>query len=122
MEIFERIKEIRKESGLSQAAFGNRIGVSRDVINNIENNRLSKPEQKEPIFKLICKEFRINEHWLRTGEGQKELLIERDEYTQAVNDIDVKDPKARQAILDYWKLSEEDKETFWAFVERFIKK
>ena len=65
LEVYERIKELRKEHlKLSQAAFGERLGVNRDVINNIENNRLSKPEQKLSLMKLICKEFQVNEDWL----------------------------------------------------------
>lgn len=122
MTISERIKSLRKELKLSQEEFGNRLGVSRDVIGNIEYDRLKRPDQKEPIYKLICKEFSINEEWLRTGEGPKEIQPSRDEYIQAVNEIDVRDPKARQAILDYWKLSDEDKHLFWDFVERFAKK
>jgi len=120
--ISERIKMLRKELKLSQEEFGNKLGVSRDVIGNIEYDRLKRPEQKEPIYKLICKEFKINELWLRTGEGPREAQIIRDEYTQAVNEIDVRDPKARQAILNYWKLSEEDKKLFWKFIERFLTK
>ena len=47
MEIYERIKELRKKTlKMSQTAFGNRLGVNRDTINNIELNRLKKQEQK----------------------------------------------------------------------------
>ena len=47
MEIYERIKELRKvHLKLSQEKFGDMLGVNRDVINNIERNRLAKPEQK----------------------------------------------------------------------------
>ena len=68
METYERIKELRKNYlKLSQAAFGERLGVNRDVINNIENNRLAKPEQKLSLIKLMCKEFSVNEEWLLNG-------------------------------------------------------
>lgn len=66
MDISSRIKEVRKQSGLSQAAFGQRLGVSRDVINNIENNRV---DLSEIMFKALCAEFSISESWLRTGNG-----------------------------------------------------
>lgn len=69
MEIHERIKKIRTELKLSQEKFGERIGVSRDVINNIERNRLARPEQKEPLYLLICKEFNVNYLWLTEGIG-----------------------------------------------------
>ena len=67
MEMHERIRELRKSLKLSQAAFGEKLGVSRDVISNIENNRLAKPEQKLSLLKLICKEFSVNEEWLLNG-------------------------------------------------------
>lgn len=120
MEIHERMKLIRQENNLTQAEFGEKLGVSRDVYANIENNRLKKPETKEPVVKLICKTYGINEEWLRTGSGEKYSAI--DEFTEAVVKIDKGDPLARQAILDYWRLSDEDKKLFWSFVERFMQK
>lgn len=89
MEVYERIKELRKEHlKLSQAAFGERLGVNRDVINNIENNRLSKPEQKLSLMKLICKEFQVNEDWLLNGNGEMfEELPEDDEKTAFVSSL-----------------------------------
>lgn len=72
-----RIEQIRKNEGLSRAAFGNRIGVSGDVINNLERGRV---EIKDHIIKLICREFNVNEEWLRNGTG--EMFIEIDEEDQ----------------------------------------
>lgn len=120
MEIHDRMRLIRQENNLTQSEFGDRLGISRDVYANIENNRLKKPETKDPIIKLICKEFNISEEWLKTGNGEKSSID--DEYTKAVVKIDQGDPRARQAILDYWHLTEEDKALFWNFVERFLKK
>lgn len=80
MEIYERIRELRKNHlHLSQEKFGERLGVTRDVIKNIELNLLKRPEQKEPIIKLICKEFDINEEWLREGIGPMNRQLTRDE-------------------------------------------
>lgn len=89
LEVYERIKELRKEHlKLSQAAFGERLGVNRDVINNIENNRLSKPEQKLSLMKLICKEFQVNEDWLLNGNGEMfEELPEEDEKAAFVSSL-----------------------------------
>ena len=68
LELHDRIKVLRKDHlHLSQAAFGAKLGVNRDVINNIENNRLAKPEQKLSLIKLICKEFSVSEEWLLNG-------------------------------------------------------
>ena len=124
MEIYERIRDLRKKDlHLSQTEFGERLGVSRSVIKNIELNALARPDQKEPLYKLICKEFHVNYNWLMNGEGDPfcEDLIE-DEYARAAAEIDIKDPRARKAIIDYWHLTDEDKELYWNFSNRFVKK
>lgn len=83
LEIRDRIKATRKQLGMSQAEFGKRLGVSRDSINDIENDRLKKPEQKEPLYRLICAEFDVSEQWLRTGEGEMFVQLSRDEEIAA---------------------------------------
>ncbi len=62
----ERIRKVREHCALSRAAFGEKLGVSGDVVNNLERGRV---EAKEPIVKLICSVYSVDEHWLRTGEG-----------------------------------------------------
>ena len=124
MEVYERIKYVRKkELNMTQEEFGQALGVSRSVIANIEYNRLARLEQKEPIIKLICKQFHINESWLRTGEGEPFAYdLEEDEFSNYVAEIDRNDPRLKQAILYYKKLSEKDKKLFWDFVDRFVLK
>lgn len=113
----ERIKQIREYLGMSRVEFGERLGVSGDVINNLERGRV---EIKEDRIKLICSVFGIDEDWLRYERGDMFHSIGGD-YTKISVEIDKHDPKARQAIIDYWNLSENDKELFWKFVERFLK-
>ena len=70
MEMNERIKELRKEYlHLSQTEFGERLGVSRSVINNIERNALARPDQKLSLIKLMCNVFNVNEEWIVNGVG-----------------------------------------------------
>ena len=61
------IKKLRQELGLSQDEFGRRLGVTRGAVTNIE---LNKVEPKPLFVDLICREFNVNEEWLRTGEGE----------------------------------------------------
>ena len=74
-----RIREVREHFKLTQTEFGERLGVSRDVIGNIEYNRLKNPKQKEPIIKLICSTFGVNDLWLRSGEGDMFQAMNEDE-------------------------------------------
>ncbi|MBE1446084.1 helix-turn-helix domain-containing protein [Paenibacillus sp. OAS669] len=65
--LHSRIKMIREYVGLSQREFGEQLGVSRDVISNLEYNRV---EPKELLLKHICKLYSVSETWLETGEGE----------------------------------------------------
>ena len=87
METYERIRELRKKYlKLSMESFGNRLGVSRDTINNIEFNRLKKPEQKLSLYKLICSEFNVSEEWLLNGTGDM-FTSNESEYSTMIDQI-----------------------------------
>lgn len=61
----ERIKQLRKELGLTLDKFGEKIGVGKTAISKIENGDRSVTDQ---MFKSICREFNVREEWLRNGE------------------------------------------------------
>lgn len=65
--VHTRIRQIREHLKLSRSAFGKQLGVSGDVINNLERGRV---EPKESIVKLICQTYNIDSNWLKTGEGE----------------------------------------------------
>lgn len=83
MEIYERIAVIRKKLKLSRREFGEKIGVSESVIVNIEMNRLSRPDQKKPLYNLICSTFNVDPYWLKTGEG--EMFLKKDDYDELMD-------------------------------------
>lgn len=62
----KRLKKIRKILGLSQEAFGKKIGVTKTAISRAETglNNIS-----DMTIKSICREYGINEEWLRNGNG-----------------------------------------------------
>lgn len=70
----ERIRELRKSLNLTMEAFGERIGVSKSTISNIENGNR---EATEHMIKSICREFGADYMWLTTGEG--EMFVETDD-------------------------------------------
>lgn len=66
---------LRKKLKLSQEEFGGRLGVGKSAISYLESGRSKLTEQ---MILLICKEFNVNEEWLRTGEGEMfEVLTEQ---------------------------------------------
>ena len=80
-----RIKEVRKAKGLSQAAFGEPFGANRDMINNVENGRAAV---SDIMVASICRTYDVNEHWLRTGDGEMFVQIARDkEIMRFVGDV-----------------------------------
>lgn len=81
-EINSRIKEVRKHLGLTQDEFGERIGVSRNVIVNVELNRV---EAKPLLVNQVCSEYGINKRWLRDGVGEM-LSNSSDEADNTIND------------------------------------
>ena len=103
---------------MTQDEFGERMGVSRDVVNNIERGRVNIGEDR---IRLICSVFPINENWLRTEEGEptKDTDVE---FAELCFRIGVKDEKTKKVIEEYLKLNERDKELFRNFLERLSKK
>lgn len=63
----ERIKKVRKSEGLTQVEFGERIGVKGNTVTNYETG-LRTPT--DAVLLSICREFNVNEEWLRTGNGE----------------------------------------------------
>jgi len=119
LEIYERIKELRKKYlHLSQADFGEKLGVNRDVISNIEINRLARPDQKLSLYKLICSEFNVNEAWLLNGTEPmfaEPDTFSLDEYVRehGCTDLEMRivksyfelDENTRRSIIEHFKQS-----------------
>ena len=72
----ERIRLLRKHLGLTADAFGEAIGIVRSAVSNIESGRRQPTNQ---LITSICREFNVNETWLRTGEGEMFNALSRDE-------------------------------------------
>ncbi len=76
MNIGERISLIRKNMNISQEDFGKRINVTRSAISNYEKGTRNIMDR---VISDICREFNVNEKWLREGTG--EMFIEPDEFS-----------------------------------------
>ena len=81
--IGDRIKKVRKALRLTQVAFAKRIGTVQNTLTGYERGRFSP---SSPVITLICREFHVNEEWLRTGAGEMNTLSTRtDEIAAAVH-------------------------------------
>lgn len=72
----ERVKQLRKALDLTMEKFGEKIGVKKSAISLIESGKNSLTEQ---MVKSICREFDVNEEWLRYGTGSMFIERTRDE-------------------------------------------
>ena len=107
METFERIRLLRKKHlKLSQEQFGEELGVSRTVIKNIELGALARPEQKEPLYRLICEKFHVSYKWLTMGEGE---IFETETEDSSLN-----------ALLQGRNIPADDLETIKSVVSAFL--
>ena len=62
-----RLKAVRKAIGLTQQEFADRLGIKRGAVANYE---IGRNDPIDAVISLICREFGVNETWLRTGEGE----------------------------------------------------
>ena len=77
----ERVKEIRKGLNLTLEKFGERVGVTKQTVSRIENGVNNLTDQ---MALAICRTFSVNEHWLRTGEGEPYIKGSDDELAELV--------------------------------------
>ena len=81
----ERVKEVRKSLNLTMEQFGNKLGVTKVAISNIEKEKRNLTEQ---MSRAICREFNVREEWLKTGEGEMyQQLSEDEEIAGIVSDL-----------------------------------
>ena len=79
----DRLKQLRKELGLTQQEFSDQIGIKRNTFSQYENGR---NEPIDAVIKLICGKFNVNEDWLRTGEGEMFVQVSRADELQRLID------------------------------------
>ena len=118
MNIGERIKYIRESLGLSQSRFGETMGVSRDVISNVE---LGRVEPKEYILRLICKTYRANYVYLTEGFGDPFIDIPEIIMDDVIEQYNL-DATDKAIIEEYIKLNEDTRKAFKQYLLRVIAK
>lgn len=111
----DRVLKIRKTLGLSQEAFGAKIGMGRSAISKIEKG---ENELTEKNIKLICKQFGISKDWILTGEG--EMRGDEMSFLEVImGGLGEIDPLDQEIIKAYLRLDERYREVFREFLDAF---
>ena len=112
----ERIKKLRKTLNLTQQSFAERIGTTQNNIANYESGRRNP---SGAAINNICKEFSVNETWLKTGNG--EMFKEKDETIISeladkyhLDELDIR------IIESYLKLPPNYRSTFRQFIQTLV--
>ncbi len=112
----ERIKTIRKSLGKNQTEFGIPLGLRQSTITAYETG-LRQPSNA--VIASICREYNINETWLRTGEGEMYVVhTVEDALGDLFDAVTADEPDAfrKRVFLGLANLSPED----WETVERIL--
>jgi transcriptional regulator with XRE-family HTH domain len=101
----ERIREVRNALGLTLEKFGDRLGVTKVAISNLEKGNRNLTEQ---MTKAICREFNVDYMWLTTGDG--EMFIDTDDdFIERIDRIMAGEDEARKNLFKFMlELSDED--------------
>ena len=113
-----RVKIIRKELGFTQQEFADKLGVKRNTVGQWECGVNPLTEQ---TITSICREFNVNEVWLRTGEGEMFLELEEDEYSKAAALLS-DDPLVKSCLIEYSHLDDDTKKLFKDFITKLYKR
>ena len=110
----ERIKKIIAELGLKKVDFANRLHISQPFASELCSGAKAPSDR---TIKDICREFNVDEHWLRTGEGDPFRAPEVDAQLAAflaeITDGDSDDFRKRFVAMlsrlrpDQWALLED---------------
>lgn len=99
--MLERLKKLRKEVlNLSQAEFGEKIGLKQTTVANIETGTIALTQRN---FENICRVFNVRPEWLETGKGEMFVSIDDNTWLNRLAEekgLTEKEKALIQAIID----------------------
>lgn len=115
----ERVKQLREALGLSQEALGARVGVTRGSISRLE----SGTNNVTPAMIIsLCREFNVNEEWLRNGTGEMFNDLSQDEELAYIvgQALPQADDFVKNTFIALGRLSQEFTAEEWQVVKKFV--
>lgn len=113
----ERIKELRKSLGLSQEAFAERLGLKGSAVSHLESGRRNITNQN---IIAICREFGVNEEWLRTGSG--DMFEEMSRAEKAAQIVGAALGSGDEFILNTFIALGQLSPNEWELIKKFVDK
>ena len=113
----ERIKELRKTLGLSQEAFAERLGLKGSAVSHLESGRRNVTTQN---INAICREFGVNEEWLRTGSG--DMFEEMSRAEKAAQIVGAALGSGDEFILNTFIALGQLSPNEWELIKKFVDK
>lgn len=122
--IAERIMMVVDALGISKSDFARQLSLTPAYISKLGKNTDAVPSDR--TISDICREFRVSEVWLRTGEG--EMFLRQTEAEQLAEittrmELDQDDPfisMITSAVKSYYRLSETEKAAISKLVDGMI--
>ena len=110
----DRISKVIRDKEKTKTAFSDRINVSQAFVSQMCSG-LKVPSDR--TIADICREFNVNEDWLRTGRGDPYIQLSRDEeLAQFFGDVmKGEDPDFRRRLLSVMSRLTTDE---WALLEQ----
>lgn len=96
-----RVWAVRDRFGLTRNDFADRLGSSVSEIENVEYNRLKKPEQKESLYRNIAAVFGVSLDWIKTGEGDMFGADDADGVAQAFGELAARNDPIINGFIEF---------------------
>lgn len=119
----EQLKKLRKHLDMTQQAFADKIGMKQNTIAQYE---MGRTVPSNAIVFSICREFGVNENWLRTGDGEMFEELTEQQKLMKYTDLLLKDKDSAIAtaiqtlIVTYEQLDDTSKATLEKIAMQYI--
>lgn len=113
--MLDRIKQLRKHVNLTQDEFAKKINISRANLGSIETGRTGITDR---VIADICREFNVNEEWLRTGDGE---IFNYDEESELEHLVGTLAADGNEFKIKFIKFMIKQPDNRWDMIEKIIK-
>jgi transcriptional regulator with XRE-family HTH domain len=116
----DQVRALRQSLNLSQEDFAEKVGLTKNYISLVETGKRSLADR---TIRDICRMYSVNEHWLRTGEGEPYIKGSDDELAELVGRLykdkgSMRYKMSLELCRSMEKMTDEQLMAFASFVKR----